>query len=154
MLPSVDKGQHGFSGHLGHLAAGATSVLNGLLALASPELAETEEEAQRFCQAYWTTADALGYPGSQTDMMFAAHELQRGRTDEALDHLLKAAHDLAEQEVPRLLWRASIPETQYGEYRRSLGRMLRGALLSDPAFDGVRQDARYLETLKILDPEA
>lgn len=135
------------------LATGATSVLNGLLALASPELAETEEEARRFCQAYRTTADALGYPKSQTDILLAAHELQTGRTDQALECLLKAAHDLMGQEVPHLLWSANVPETQYGEYRRSLGQMLRGTLLTDPAFDGVRQDTRYLEALKILDPE-
>lgn len=132
------------------LAAGATSVLNGLLALSSPALAETEDEARRFCQAYRTTAEALGYPSSQTDLMFAIHELERGQTDQALDHLLRAAHDLMEREVPHLLWSPGVPETQHGEYRRFLGQMLRGTLLAGPAFDAVRQDPRYLEALDIL----
>nr|WP_326186053.1 helix-turn-helix transcriptional regulator [uncultured Oscillibacter sp.] len=136
------------------LATGATSVLNGLLALATPGLAETEEEARRFCQAYRTTAEALGYPKSQTDIMFAAHELQRGQTEQALAHLLAAAHKLMEQEVPHLLWSSNVPEEQYGEYRRSMGQMLRSSLLSDPAFDGVRQEPRYLEALEILGAEA
>lgn len=139
---------------LAQLAAGATSVLNSLLALDSPELTETEEEARRVCQAYRTIADALGYPKSQTDIVFATHELQRGQADQALDHLLAAAHDLMEREVPRLLWGPGVPEEQYGEYRRSLGRMLRSNLLTDPAFNGVRQDVRYLEALQILGAEA
>lgn len=133
------------------LAAGATSVLNSLLALASPQLSKTEADARQAFQAYRDVANALGYPGSQTDILLAVHELQWGQSEQALDRLPKAVHDLTEQEVPRLLWRASVPETQHGEYRRSLGRMLRSALLSDPAFDGVRQDGRYLEALQILE---
>ncbi|MDO4315658.1 MAG: helix-turn-helix transcriptional regulator [Oscillospiraceae bacterium] len=137
------------------LAAGATAVLNSLLALASPQLAKTEADAQRAFQVYRAVSEALGYPQSQTDILLAAHELQWGRRDQALNRLLSAAHSLMEREVPHLLlWQSAVPEEQYGEYRRSLGRMLRGSLLADAAFDGVRQDERYLEALEILGDEA
>lgn len=137
------------------LAGGSTSVLNSLLALTSPSLARTEAEAHRAFQAYRTIADALGYPGAQTDILLAAYDLQWGRADQALDHLLTAAHALMEREVPHLLLcQSPVPEEQYGEYRRSLGQMLRGTLLSDAAFDSVREDPRYLEALQILSQEA
>lgn len=131
------------------LAAGAASVLNSLLALSSPACAESEADAQRAFQAYRAIADALGHPRSQTELLLAAHELQQGQTEQALDHLLGAARTL-EQERPRLLYSPGVPEAEYGSYRRNLGRMLREILLTDPVFDGVRQDPRYLEALSTL----
>lgn len=136
------------------LACGAVSVLNSLMTLASPDYAETEEKSRRAFQAYRDVADALGYPKSQTDILLAAHELQTGRTDQALERLLKATHTLMEQEVPHLLFGPGVPEEQYDDYRRNLGRMLRDTLLTGPAFDGVRQDGRYLEAVQTLAPEA
>lgn len=138
---------------LAQLASGATAVLNSLQALASPDCAETGEEARKALQAYRAVADALGYSPSQTDILLAAHELQGGRTDQAMERLLKSAHALMEQEVPHLLFGPGVPEEQYAAYRLNLGRMLRDTLLADPAFDGVRQDPRYLEALRALAPE-
>lgn len=135
----------------GQLAAGATAVLNSLLTLSSPDCGGTEEDAARAFRAYQAVADALGYPKSQTDILLAVHELKRGRTDQALDRLPSAARYLMEQETPgQMLWGISVPAEEYGQYRRSLGRLLRETLLTDPAFDAVRQDPRYLEALSIL----
>lgn len=132
------------------LAAGATSVLNSLLALSSPACAETAEEARRACRAYRAVADALGYPGSQTELLLAACELEQGPTAQALDRLLEAAHALMEREVPHLLFGPGVPEEQHDSYRRNLGRLLRETLLAAPVSDGARQDPRYQEALDIL----
>lgn len=132
------------------LASGATAVLNSLLTLSSSACGGTEAESTRAFHACQAVADALGYPQSQTEILLAAHELERGQTDQALDRLLAAARYLMEQEVPKpMLWSASSEES-YSEYRRSLSSFLRENLLTDPAFHHVRQDPRYLETLDIL----
>lgn len=132
------------------LASGATAVLNSLLMLSSSACGGTEAEIARAFHAYQAVANVLGYPHSQTEILLAAHELERGQTDQALDRLLAAAHYLMEQEVPgRMLWSTS-SEGSYREYRRSLSRLLQENLLTDPAFHHVRQDPRYVETLDIL----
>lgn len=133
------------------LASGATSVLNSLLMLASPDCGGTEAERARAFQAYQATANALGYPKSHTDILLASREMACGQTDQALDHLLSAARYLMEQETPgQMLWAASSPAESCDEFRQALGHLLRENLLTDPAFQNVRQDPRYLAALDIL----
>lgn len=140
----------------GLLATGATTVLNSLLILASPQYGGTAEENERAFQAQQAVATALGYPKVQTDILRATHLLELGQTDQALDQLLSAARYLAEgQEAPgQTLWGSGVPQEEAESFRLTLGRLLRENLASDPVFDNVRQDPRYTEALELLAPRS
>lgn len=134
------------------LMLGEQAVLNSLSPMASMSYAETEEEAREACRVYRDAARLLGYPAYLGEVLEISLELELGRREEALDRLAETARHFLE-DAPHRLWEPPMEAERYGEYRRNLGKLLHSSLASDEAFDSVRQDPRYREAMRLLDPE-
>jgi len=130
------------------LLAGGQSVLQALSLLAASDA----PDAPRALEAYGTVAQAMGYPPCLLNLQLAAHDLESGDPESALDRLQEVARELREEvQYSHPLWSAA-PQPS-ASYYPTLGRMLQNELMADPKFQSLREDPRFEELLRQLVPE-
>ena len=98
-------------------------------------------------------AKALGYPPCLLNIQLAAHAMESGDSEEALEKLQTVVRELkgaTEQLHP--LWGAT---PQPGDsYYRTLARMLQNDLRTDSKFQALQNIPTFTKILHQLDPEA
>lgn len=130
------------------LLSGGQTVLQALAVLA----ASGAPDASRALDAYGAVAQALGYPPCLLNIQLAAHAMETGDTEGALEKLQAVVRELkGETERSHPLW-STVPQPG-ASYYRTLGRMLQNDLRANPTFQPLRTDPRFLEILRLLSPD-
>ncbi len=130
------------------ILSGGQTALQSLAVLAASDA----PDAPRALEAYGMVAQALGYPPCLLNIQLAAHAMEAGDLEDALEKLHAVAREWkgdAAQAHP--LWSAVSPPA--ASYYQSLSRMLQSSLRTDPKFQALRDDPRFLEVLRLLAPE-
>lgn len=131
------------------LMAGGQTVLSALAILAASDTSD----APRALEAYGAVAEALGYPPCLLNIQLAAHAMESGDSEEALEMLQAVVRELkGETAQAHPLWGA-VPQPG-ADYYRTLARMLQNDLRADPKFQALQQDPRFAEILRQLNPES
>ena len=130
------------------LLSGGQTVLQALSVLAASDA----PDAPRALDAYGAVAQALGYPPCLLNIQLAAHAMESGDAEGALEKLRAVARELKEEAAQaHPLWSADPPPA--ASTALPLGRMLHSSLRTDPHCQPLRTDPRFLEVLRLLDPE-
>ena len=131
------------------LMNGSQTVLQALSLLATSDA----PDASRALAAYGAVAKALGYPPCLLNIQLAAHAMESGDSEEALEKLQTVVRELkGETEQFHPLWGAT---PQPGDsYYRTLARMLQNGLRTDSKFQALQNIPTFTEILHQLDPEA
>ena len=124
------------------LMNGSQAVLQALSLLATSDA----PDASRALAAYGAVAKALGYPPCLLNIQLAAHAMESGDSEEALEKLQTVVRELkGETEQFHPLWGAT---PQPGDsYYRTLARMLQNDLRSDPKLQSLRENTQFKEFL-------
>lgn len=128
--------------------SGGQTVLQALSVLAASDA----PDAPRALDAYGAVAQSLGYPPCLLNIHLAAHAMESGDSESALEKLQAVVCEL-ENEAARShpLW--GIASSSMDSYYQSLSRMLQNSLRTDPKFQSLQADPRFLEILQHLAPD-
>ena len=130
------------------LLSGGQAVLQALALLAASDV----PDASRALDAYGAVAEVLGYPPCLLNIQLAAHAMESGDKEEALQKLRAVVRELkgeVEQAYP--LW-STVPQPG-DSYYRTLARMLQNDLRTDPKFQALSRDPAFADILRQLNPE-
>lgn len=131
------------------ILSGGQTVLQALSVLAVSDA----PDAPRALDAYGAVAQALGYPPCLLNIHLAAYAMESGDPEDALEKLQVVAREWKDESArAHPLWGTVPPPAD--AYNQSLGRMLRNSLRTDPNFQVLRDDPRFLDILRLLDPDA
>lgn len=131
------------------ILSGGQTVLQALSVLTASDA----PDASRALDAYGAVAQALGYPPCLLNIHLAAHAMESGDPEGALEKLQVVARELKDESAQaHPLWGTVPPPAD--AYNQSLGRMLRNSLRTDPKFQVLRDDPRFLDILRLLAPDA
>lgn len=130
------------------MLSGGQTVLQSLAVLAASDA----PDAPRALEAYGAVAQALGYPPCLLNIQLAAHAIEAGDPESALEKLQAAVRELKDEAAQaHPLWSTVSPPTT--SYYQSLSRMLENSLRADPKFQVLRDDPRFLKVLRLLAPD-
>lgn len=130
------------------ILSGGQTVLQALAVLAASDA----PDAPRALNAYGAAAQALGYPPCLLNVQLAAHAMESGDPEGALEKLQVVVRELKDEAAQaHPLW-STAPSSAVSD-PQALGRMLQNSLRTDPKFHSLRTDPRFLDILRILSPD-
>lgn len=133
------------------VVSGGQTVLQALALLAASDA----PDASKALAAYGTVAQALGYPPCLLNIQLAAHAIESGNEEEALQKLGMVIQELKEEtEQAHPFWYSPSQSHPDPSYFRTLGRMLQNSLRADSKFQSLRKNPQFEKILRQLAPEA